>query len=399
MFDRTNRTLICSIVFLDIADYSRQHVAEQIRLKERFNATLSEALLDIAVNDRIILDTGDGAAVSFLGAPEDALFVAMNLRDTCTSDADPDHRLPIRIGINLGPVRQVKDLNGRPNLIGDGINVAQRVMSFAEPGTILVSRSYYEVVSRLSEEYTQLFEYEGMRTDKHVREHEIYTIGNTDVARRHSSEQREASKRRRPASPRVIEQQRSNLRIAAGVAFLACAAGAAGWWGMTHRGVAPQVGSSPTPSAMLSQTVKLPAATPVTVAQPTAAPVAPPPAVNHSPVVIHSPGAGHERTTAQTSDTAPPPAAANPAIASAPSHPPTPLSRALAASTYVPKPAVAHSATAPKPASKPKPVDTPAPKPAPHKPVPEETVKPPQNSYPTCLPGECDANGRPKRDK
>jgi hypothetical protein len=61
-------------------------------------------------------------------------------------------------------------------MLGDGINVAQRVMSFSAPGQVLVSRSYYEVVSRLSDEYFKLFHYEGPRTDKHVREHEVYAV-------------------------------------------------------------------------------------------------------------------------------------------------------------------------------------------------------------------------------
>ena len=84
--------------------------------------------------------------------------------------------LALRIGINLGPLRIVKDVNGQPNMLGDGINVAQRVMSFAEPNQILVSRSYYEIVSRLSQEYTRLFQYVGIHRDKHVREHEVYIM-------------------------------------------------------------------------------------------------------------------------------------------------------------------------------------------------------------------------------
>ncbi len=76
-------------------------------------------------------------------------------------------------------MRLVRDINGQPNIIGDGINVAQRVMGFAQPGQILVSRSYYEVVSHISETYTKLFSYEGSRTDKHVREHEVYSVGYT----------------------------------------------------------------------------------------------------------------------------------------------------------------------------------------------------------------------------
>jgi class 3 adenylate cyclase len=177
MAHTTNRTFICSVVFLDIVDYSQQPVDEQIQLKSRFNVILSEAIKDVAVNDRIILDTGDGAAISFLGDPEDALFVALSIRDTIVSEGNASTpRLSARLGINLGPVKLVQDINGQRNLIGDGINVAQRVMSFAKPGQVLVSRSYFEVISRLSQEYAKLFHYEGSRADKHVREHQVYSV-------------------------------------------------------------------------------------------------------------------------------------------------------------------------------------------------------------------------------
>ena len=76
----------------------------------------------------------------------------------------------------MGPVKLVQDINGQRNLIGDGINVAQRVMSFANPEQVLVSRSYFEVISRLSQEYAKLFHYEGSRADKHVREHQVYSV-------------------------------------------------------------------------------------------------------------------------------------------------------------------------------------------------------------------------------
>ena len=180
MPERANRTFICSVLFLDIAEYSKKPVSEQIQLKDRFNSLIAESIRDIAPNDRIILDTGDGVAVNFLGDPEDALFVAMSLRESFAPRADEPPNLPARIGINLGPVRLVRDLNSQPNIIGDGINVAQRVMGFAQPGQILVSRSYYEVVLHISEGYTKLFNYEGSRTDKHVREHEVYGVGYTN---------------------------------------------------------------------------------------------------------------------------------------------------------------------------------------------------------------------------
>jgi class 3 adenylate cyclase len=177
MSQTTNRTFICSVVFLDIVAYSQKPVDEQIQLKNRFNIILAEAIKDVAVNDRIILDTGDGAAISFLGDPEDALFVALSIRDAIVGEENSSMpSFSACIGINLGPVKLVQDINGQRNLIGDGINVAQRVMSFAKPGQVLVSRSYFEVISRLSQEYAKLFHYEGSRADKHVREHQVYSV-------------------------------------------------------------------------------------------------------------------------------------------------------------------------------------------------------------------------------
>jgi class 3 adenylate cyclase len=188
MLDQANRTFICSVVFIDLVGYSKKPVTEQIRLKTSLTSNLSEAIKDIPVNDRIILDTGDGAAISFLGDPEDALFVTLQLREMMMAEAMTATQVEasgddaVRMGINLGPVKLVKDINGHPNIIGDGINVAQRIMSFARPGQIVVSRSYYDVVSNLASEYAKLFTYEGSRTDKHVREHEIYVVGHSEGA-------------------------------------------------------------------------------------------------------------------------------------------------------------------------------------------------------------------------
>ena len=240
MPERANRTFICSVLFLDIAEYSKKPVSEQIQLKDQFNALIAEAIRDIAPNDRIILDTGDGVAVNFLGDPEDALFVAMSLRESFAPRPNEPPKLPARIGINLGPVRLVRDLNGQPNIIGDGINVAQRVMGFAQPGQILVSRSYFEMVSHISEGYAKLFRNEGSRTDKHVREHEIYSAGYAkadDTAIRSPAERAQVSshegKRQHATSTMamgtggwlaIIEPWLNNRTIAYGTATLSVGA-------------------------------------------------------------------------------------------------------------------------------------------------------------------------------
>lgn len=178
MEEHGNKTIMCSVLFLDIVEYSKKSVTGQISLKDRFNSYLSAAIRDVPMTDRIILDTGDGAAINFLGDVEDALNAALSLRESLLNEKlDVEYPLLVRMGINLGPVCLVRDINGQPNIVGDGINVAQRVMGFAEAVQILVSRSYYDAVSRLSPQYAGMFHYQGSRTDKHVREHEVYAIG------------------------------------------------------------------------------------------------------------------------------------------------------------------------------------------------------------------------------
>jgi len=190
----SSRTLVCSVLFVDIAGYSRRGVSEQIRLKQKFNEVLAGSLADLEARDRVVIDTGDGAAIAFLDDPERALFAAVAIFDNVGE-------LPVRMGINLGPVYLAKDLNGQDNVIGDGINVAQRVMSFAQEGELLVSRSFYEVVLLLSGDYASMFQARSAQTDKHNRTHELYAVSEAvRVGRRVAEAQAKRRSQRRPAA-------------------------------------------------------------------------------------------------------------------------------------------------------------------------------------------------------
>ncbi len=215
MNDRYNKTSICSIVFLDIIEYSTKRDSEQIEVKNQFNALINNALKGIAETDRIILDTGDGAAIAFQGSPEDALFISLTIRDEILkSNTESAIPLYVRFGINLGPVRVVKDINNRPNIVGDGINVAQRIMSFAKPNQILVSRSYYEVTSRLTQETSQMFDYSGIKHDKHVREHEVYSVRPHQDTVIDGSQPIDLKDERRLAQ-RLVQTKKMNLKYVA----------------------------------------------------------------------------------------------------------------------------------------------------------------------------------------
>jgi hypothetical protein len=174
---RNNRTWLCTVLFMDIVGYSKLSVDRQMMVKQNFSTLVSDALRSLPSEDCIKLDTGDGLAMCYLGAPEDVLYVAVGLRDAFIDvNAICGTCYSVRLGINLGPVKILEDINGQRNAIGDGINAAQRIMSFAQPNQLLVSRAYYDVISCLSEGNPRMFAYLGLHNDKHVRKYAVYEV-------------------------------------------------------------------------------------------------------------------------------------------------------------------------------------------------------------------------------
>jgi class 3 adenylate cyclase len=191
---RNNRTWLCTVLFMDIVEYSKHSVDHQMMVKQSFSTLVSDSLKGLPKDDCIKLDTGDGAAICYLGAPEEVLYVAMGLRDAFVDvKAICETCYSVRMGINLGPVKILEDINGQRNTIGDGINAAQRIMSFAEPNQLLVSRTYYDVVSCLSEENPGMFAYIGVHNDKHVRQYDVYKVLSAESRRQAADDARIAA--------------------------------------------------------------------------------------------------------------------------------------------------------------------------------------------------------------
>jgi adenylate cyclase len=80
---------------------------------------------------RLIKTTGDGILAEF-ASPLAAVKRGLEIQDSLASNQSP---LQLRIGINLGDV--IIDEQG--DVDGDGINVAARLESVADPGGILIS--------------------------------------------------------------------------------------------------------------------------------------------------------------------------------------------------------------------------------------------------------------------
>ena len=218
---RLEGTLVCAVFFLDVVGYSKRPVSEQLDVKLTLNAAIGSALENLPAQDVIALDTGDGIAIAFLYDIELALVTAFRCLKYFEAIRTNGAPLEARIGVNLGPVRLVRDINGQANVIGDGINVAQRIMQFAEPGQVLASRQYYEMIGRVSNQYSDLFVKYGRKFDKHVRAHELYELQwrNMDTYGRVSCDNLSCATAKR-GTQRASEQNRMrpNLR-----AIWACA--------------------------------------------------------------------------------------------------------------------------------------------------------------------------------
>jgi len=171
-----HRTWLSCVTFLDVVGFSKRTIAEQLEIKQNLDATIREQLVGTNHDEYILLDRGDGVAVCYLGEPETAFFFAIDLRNALAAQSGERPAYDIRIGINLGPIKIIQDVNGDRAPVGDGINCAARVMDFAGANEILVSRSFYDVIGCQSQDYADLFSYLGMRADKHVRKFELFAV-------------------------------------------------------------------------------------------------------------------------------------------------------------------------------------------------------------------------------
>jgi TolB-like protein/Flp pilus assembly protein TadD len=130
--------------------------------EEPTHAKLTALLMD-AVNPtiaehggRIVKNTGDGFLAEFPSAVEAvraAMLFQTRIRELTAGDAE-DRCLRFRVGINIGDV-----IVEPHDIFGDGVNIAARLESIAEPGGICISSSAYDqVLGKITVEFVDLGE-------------------------------------------------------------------------------------------------------------------------------------------------------------------------------------------------------------------------------------------------
>jgi TolB-like protein/Flp pilus assembly protein TadD len=136
------RLEIGHVLFIDLVGYSKLLIDEQKeRLRELTDIVLATRQVGEATNEELVrLPTGDGMALVFRNSLEEPAQCALDIARALK--AHPE--IQVRMGIHSGPVSKVTDLNGRTNIAGAGINLAQRVMDCGDAGHILLSRHVVE---------------------------------------------------------------------------------------------------------------------------------------------------------------------------------------------------------------------------------------------------------------
>ncbi len=140
---KTRRMEIAHVLFMDIVGYSTRLTDEQHALVDELNQVVrsSDEFNKAAAAGRLMkIPTGDGMALIFYNSPEQPVECAVEIGRALKHHA----RLPVRMGVNSGPVSAVTDVNDRVNAAGVGINMAQRLMDCGEAGHILLSKRVAE---------------------------------------------------------------------------------------------------------------------------------------------------------------------------------------------------------------------------------------------------------------
>lgn len=223
---------LTTIVLADIAGYSRLMSRDEEDTHARC-ASLSRELVEPAIaahGGLLVKKTGDGFLAEFPSVVE-AIRCAMEIQDGAAQrnvGVAAADRLAFRIGINTGDVIVEPD-----DIYGDGVNVAARLESLAEPGGIVISRA---VRDHLGNKIPVSFEDLGAQSVKNialpVRAFRVRPQGADSVFR-----------------SGMVGTRKFRLLAALGVIPFAVAVGSGSWW-LTRAGWMPNGATARPPAAI-----------------------------------------------------------------------------------------------------------------------------------------------------
>jgi len=207
---------LVAVVMADVVGYSRLMERDEsgthARLRELRALIVSKAA---TLGGRLVKTAGDGFLLEFHSATA-ALRWAIDLQRELAernARAPEDEKLELRIGINLGDIIVDGD-----DIVGDGVNVAARLESIAQPGGICVASAIWEQVHEdLGVEFVDGGEQYVKNITKPVHVYRV-SVGDALPAA--------AGERRPPPAWRASLMRRRGIVVAAVVVSALVAAGA-----------------------------------------------------------------------------------------------------------------------------------------------------------------------------
>ena len=210
---------IAAILVSDVVGYSRLAGADEDRTLARLRALRSD-LIDPTISvhhGRIVKRTGDGSVIEFRSVV-DAVRCALEVQHAMVernAGVTLDKRILFRIGIHLGDV--VEESDG--DLMGDGVNIAARIESIAEPGAICLSEdAYRQVRGRLDLAVTDLGQTQLKNIAEPIR---VYSLQVGVPAQ---------AKPAMPTGPPAAKRRSALAPLAAGIAALLIMIAGSGWY-------------------------------------------------------------------------------------------------------------------------------------------------------------------------
>jgi TolB-like protein/class 3 adenylate cyclase len=149
---------LAAIMAGDVAGYSRLMHQDEEATHAKVTILLTDGVTP-AISEhggRIVKSTGDGFLAEFPSAVEAvraAVQFQTRIKELTAADED-DKRIAFRVGINVGDV-----IVEPHDVFGDGVNIAARLESIAEPGGICISSSAYDHIGdRVGVEFADMGE-------------------------------------------------------------------------------------------------------------------------------------------------------------------------------------------------------------------------------------------------
>ena len=168
---------LSAILAADVAGYSRLMHNDEETTHAKLTALLADGVAPAIAEHggRIVKNTGDGFLAEFPSAVQ-AVRAAIQFQSRIKElaiDEVEDKRIAFRVGVNIGDV-----IVEAHDIFGDGVNIAARLESIAEPGGICISFSAYDQVrGKVGVEFIDLGEQNLKNIARPVRAYAVASDG------------------------------------------------------------------------------------------------------------------------------------------------------------------------------------------------------------------------------